>query len=62
MNQSTIGTHDPTILFDEKTNHYYMYSTDTELDGTITKGIQIRKSKDGVNWEYLSTAFNGIPE
>lgn len=55
----TLGTHDPTIVKEE--NDYYMFSTDTAVNNSPTKGIQIRKSKDLVHWEYVGTALNNIP-
>lgn len=61
MNQTTLGVHDPTIIFDDNEEMYYMFSTDTEMFGKLSTGIQIRSSKDLKKWDYLGTAFDGIP-
>lgn len=59
--ETTMGVHDPTIIYHEASKTYYMYSTDTKIDETMTLGIPIRKSKDLYTWEYVGTALNGIP-
>lgn len=55
----TLGTHDPSIYKDEDT--YYVFSTDARVGGIPTPGIQVRKSKDMINWEYVGTALDEIP-
>lgn len=64
----TYNVHDPSCLLIGDT--YYMYSTDAiyREDSTAIKGeqlpfgyIQIRKSKDLVNWEFAGWAFDEIP-
>ncbi len=62
MYKSTLGVHDPTIIFNASNETYYMYSTDTTLNDEMTLGIPIRQSKDLINWEYLHTALDGIPK
>ena len=57
----TIGVHDPTIIKDDEHNQYYMFSTDTFVNQTYTSGVQIRKSPNLVNWEYIGTALDGVP-
>ena len=59
--ESTIGVHDPTIIYHDTSETYYMYSTDTKTNEAMTLGIPIRKSKDLKTWEYVGTALNGIP-
>lgn len=65
----TYNVHDPSCkLFGDT---YYMYSTDAifrEDSAAILKGklpfgyVQIRKSKDLVNWEFVGWAFDKIPD
>lgn len=55
----TLGTHDPSVYKDGDT--YYVFSTDARVGGVPTPGIQVRKSKDMINWEYAGTALEGIP-
>lgn len=61
MYKSTLGVHDPTIIFNKSNKTYYMYSTDTQINDEMTLGVPIRKSKDLKHWEYVHTAFDGIP-
>lgn len=64
----TYNVHDPSCLLIGDT--YYMYSTDAiykEDSAAIKKDslpfgyIQVRKSKDLVNWEFAGWAFDKIP-
>lgn len=64
----TYNVHDPSCLLIGDT--YYMYSTDAiyKEDSTSIKNdslpfgyIQVRKSKDLVNWEFTGWAFDEIP-
>ena len=66
---STYNVHDPSCLLIGDT--YYMYSTDAiykEDSVSIKEGnlpfgyIQVRKSKDLVNWEFSGWAFSEIPQ
>ena len=55
-----LGTHDPSIFKDGDT--YYVFSTDARVGGAPTPGIQVRKSKDLINWDYIGVAFDkGVP-
>lgn len=65
----TYNVHDPSCLLIGDT--YYMYSTDAiyKEDSTAIKNdslpfgyIQMRKSKDLVNWEFAGWVFNEIPK
>lgn len=65
----TYNVHDPSCLLIGDT--YYMYSTDAiyKEDSTAIKNenlpfgyIQLRKSKDLVNWEFAGWAFDQIPQ
>ncbi len=55
-----LSTHDPSII---KTNGYfYVYSTDASYDFSLPSGVQIRRSKDLIHWEYRGTAFENYGE
>lgn len=54
-----VGGHDPCMIKDAKSGYYYAYSTDNSVDNTKPgKGIQIRRSKDLVNWEFVGVALS----
>ncbi|MDR1414426.1 MAG: arabinan endo-1,5-alpha-L-arabinosidase [Odoribacteraceae bacterium] len=64
----TYNVHDPACLVDGDT--YYMYSTDAifRMDSSEIKReklpfgyVQVRRSKDLVNWEFVGWAFREIP-
>lgn len=59
-NWGTLGAHDPSIYKDKDT--YYVFSTDARVGGPATPGIQVRKSKDLINWEFVGQALKGIPD
>jgi arabinan endo-1,5-alpha-L-arabinosidase len=54
------NVHDPAIIKDGE--YYYSYSTDASYGNVIGPGIQMRRSKDLINWEFLGLAFDEIPE
>lgn len=54
-----LGAHDPSVFKDGDT--YYVFSTDARVGGIPTPGIQVRKSKDMINWKYVGTAIDGVP-
>jgi arabinan endo-1,5-alpha-L-arabinosidase len=58
------NTHDPAGIYAEGT--YYVYSTDVMMGyggkDIPRRGIQIRKSKDLVNWEFVGWVLDDIPE
>ena len=56
----TLGAHDPSIFKDKDT--YYVFSTDARVGGNATPAIQIRKSKDLINWEFVGQALKSIPD
>lgn len=58
----TVGVHDPTVIKDRETQKYYMFSTDTPMNGTFTAGAQVRESDDLVHWRLLGNALDGVPE
>lgn len=55
----TFGAHDPSIFKDN--DFYYVFSTDVLEKELINPAIQIRKSKDLINWEYVGSAVNKVP-
>lgn len=52
------NVHDPTII-KALNGWYYIYSTDVKVGGVPKPGIQIRKSKDLINWQFVGYVFNG---
>jgi arabinan endo-1,5-alpha-L-arabinosidase len=53
------NVHDPSIKKFGDT--YYSYSTDVAYGITVRPGIQIRKSKDFVEWTFYSWVFQDLP-
>lgn len=56
---ATHNVHDPSIY--KEGDWYYVFSTDAQEGGTFKAGIQIRKSKDLVNWQWVGRAFTEVP-
>src|SRR4051794_36344309 len=56
---SVYNVHDPSIFKDG--DCYYCYSTDVAYGTAVRSGIQIHKSKDLVEWQFVGWVFNGIP-
>ena len=56
---SIYNVHDPSIKkFGE---YYYSYSTDVGFGIDVRSGIQVRKSKDLVEWTYVGWVFSNLP-
>lgn len=53
------NVHDPAII--KVDDWYYSYSTDVGYGIDVRPGLQIRKSKDLVQWYYVGWVFNGLP-
>ncbi|QOR75205.1 MAG: arabinan endo-1,5-alpha-L-arabinosidase [Thermoflavifilum sp.] len=53
------NVHDPSIK--KFGDYYYCYSTDVAYGISVRPGIQIRRSKDLIQWQFVGWAFNGIP-
>lgn len=51
------GAHDPAIIKDN--DYYYVFSTDTGGKDSFKPGLQIRKSRDLINWEFVGRALKG---
>lgn len=61
MNRKENGTfeaHDPSLMKDAKSEWYYSYSTDTAITSKYEMGVQIRRSKDLITWEYRGQALS----
>jgi arabinan endo-1,5-alpha-L-arabinosidase len=54
------NVHDPAILNDGE--WFYSYSTDAGYGVEVPPGVQIRRSKDLIEWHYVGTVFNGLPQ
>jgi arabinan endo-1,5-alpha-L-arabinosidase len=53
------NVHDPSYLVED--DFTYCYSTDVAFGHSIRPGIQIRRSINLVEWEFVGWAFPGIP-
>lgn len=53
------NVHDPSVI--KVGDYFYSYSTDVAYGNTVRPGLQIRKSKDLVQWSYVGWVFNGLP-
>ena len=53
------NVHDPTIK--KFGDYYYCYCTDVGYGITVRSGIQIRKSKDLVQWTFVGWVFSELP-
>jgi len=53
------NVHDPSIIKDG--DWYYCYSTDVSYGANVKPGIQVRKSKDLVDWQFVGWVFKGLP-
>jgi arabinan endo-1,5-alpha-L-arabinosidase len=57
------NVHDPAVIKADD-GYYYMYSTDVGYgisDAVLTPGLQVRRSKDLVQWEFVGWALKGLP-
>jgi arabinan endo-1,5-alpha-L-arabinosidase len=50
-----LNVHDPAVIKDGA--YYYVFSTDASLGNLHPLGVQIRRSKDLITWEYQGAAF-----
>ncbi|MBO3083459.1 arabinan endo-1,5-alpha-L-arabinosidase [Cellulomonas sp. zg-ZUI188] len=52
--------HDPTAVRDDD-GTYWLFSTDAWADGPVRAGVQVRRSKDLVTWDFHGWALDGVP-
>ncbi len=53
--------HDPTAVRDDD-GTFYLFSTDAYSGGPVRAGVQVRRSRDLVDWEFHGWAIDGVPE
>jgi arabinan endo-1,5-alpha-L-arabinosidase len=53
------NVHDPSIV--KSGDYFYCFSTDAAYGTMVKPGIQIRRSKDLVQWQFVGWAFNALP-
>jgi arabinan endo-1,5-alpha-L-arabinosidase len=53
------NVHDPAII--KEGEYYYSFSTDVGYGIDVRSGLQIRKSKDLVQWTFVGWVFNALP-
>lgn len=53
------NVHDPSIK--KFGDYYYCYSTDVGYGITVRSGIQVRKSKELVQWQFVGWVFSSLP-
>lgn len=53
------NVHDPAII--KEGEYYYSYSTDVGYGVAVRPGLQVRRSKDLVQWTYVGWVFNSLP-
>jgi arabinan endo-1,5-alpha-L-arabinosidase len=56
---SVYNVHDPSIR--KFGDYYYCYSTDVGFGIDVRSGIQVRKSKDLVEWTFVGWVFSSLP-
>ena len=56
---SVYNVHDPSII--KVGDYYYSYSTDVGFGIDVRSGLQVRKSKDLVEWTFVGWVFNSLP-
>jgi arabinan endo-1,5-alpha-L-arabinosidase len=54
------NVHDPAVIRDGE--YFFCYSTDVAYGTEAPAGLQIRKSKDLVNWQFVGWVFDGLPK
>src|SRR5687768_1485425 len=54
------NVHDPSII--REGAYFYSYSTDVAYGAQAPTGIQVRRSKDLIDWRFLGWVMNGLPK
>lgn len=54
------NVHDPSIIKADD-GYWYSYSTDAAYGFAFDVGIQVRRSRDLIEWQYVGVAFDGFP-
>lgn len=53
------NVHDPCVI--KEGEYYYCYNTDVAYGASVRPGIQIRRSKDLIDWQFYGWVFSAIP-
>ncbi len=53
------NVHDPSVI--KEGDFFYSYSTDVAYGGSIRPGLQVRRSRDLVEWEFRGWVFPVLP-
>ena len=53
------NVHDPSVI--KSGQYFYSFSTDVAYGTSVRAGLQIRKSKDLVEWSFVGWVFNSLP-
>lgn len=53
------NVHDPAII--KEGEYYYSYTTDVGFGIDVRPGLQVRRSKDLVKWDFMGWVFTGLP-
>ncbi|MEN9413715.1 MAG: hypothetical protein RLZ62_19, partial [Bacteroidota bacterium] len=54
------NVHDPCIIKDG--DYYYCYNTDVAYGTSVRPGIQVRRSKDLIEWQFYGWVFSDVPQ
>ena len=63
VNGGRLDGHDLSCFYDPINKCYYSFGTDAEIGVAIestTMGVQVRRSEDLVNWEFVGWALDGV--
>lgn len=53
------NVHDPAII--KSGEYFYSYSTDVAFGNTVRSGLQVRKSKNLIEWQFVGWVFPSLP-
>lgn len=59
MQWGPYNVHDPSVI--KHGEYFYSFSTDAGYGISVRPGIQIRKSKDLIQWSFVGWVFNSLP-